>query len=59
LISGHEHKKSPEVYHHLSLENVEHAYQEAVKALEVYSLPFTLPLVTASLYLGLLTGGVE
>jgi len=35
LISGHESRKSLEVYHHLSLENVEAVYQEAVKALEV------------------------
>jgi site-specific recombinase XerD len=35
LISGHESKKSLEVYQHLSLENVEQAYQEAVKTLEV------------------------
>lgn len=35
LISGHESKKSLEVYQHLSLKNVEEAYQEAVKALEV------------------------
>lgn len=35
LISGHESKKSLEVYQHLSLKNVEEAYQEAVKSLEV------------------------
>lgn len=35
LISGHESKKSLEVYQHLSLKNVEQAYQEAVKGLEV------------------------
>jgi len=35
LISGHESKKSLEVYQHLSLGNVAPAYQEAVKALEV------------------------
>lgn len=35
LISGHESKKSLEVYQHLSLRNVEEAYQEAVKSLEV------------------------
>jgi hypothetical protein len=34
-ISGHESKKSLEVYQHLSLKNVEQAYQEAVKTLEV------------------------
>ena len=35
LISGHESKKSLEVYQHLSLKNVEQAYQDAVQALEV------------------------
>jgi site-specific recombinase XerD len=35
LISGHESKKSLEVYQHLSLKNVEQAYQEAVKGLDV------------------------
>jgi hypothetical protein len=30
LISGHESKKSLEVYQHLSLDTVEDAYQEAV-----------------------------
>jgi integrase/recombinase XerD len=35
LISGHESKKGIEVYQHLSLKNVEQAYQEAVKTLEV------------------------
>lgn len=35
LISGHESKKSLEVYQHLSLKSVEQAYQEAVKDLEV------------------------
>ncbi|MCI0338236.1 MAG: tyrosine-type recombinase/integrase [Acidobacteria bacterium] len=35
LISGHESKRSLEVYQHLSLKNVEQAYQEAVKGLEV------------------------
>ncbi len=35
LISGHESKKSLEVYQHLSLKDVEQAYQEAVKTLEV------------------------
>ena len=35
LISGHESKKSLEVYQHLSLKNVEEAYQEAVRSLEV------------------------
>lgn len=33
LISGHESKKSLEVYQHLSLAGVEHAYQEAVRNL--------------------------
>jgi hypothetical protein len=31
LISGHESKKSLEVYQHLSLDAVEEAYQEAVQ----------------------------
>ncbi|MCI0665318.1 MAG: tyrosine-type recombinase/integrase [Acidobacteria bacterium] len=35
LISGHESKKSLEVYQHLSLKNVEQAYQEAVKTMDV------------------------
>ena len=35
LISGHESKKSLEIYQHLSLKNVEQAYQEAVKALSI------------------------
>ncbi len=35
LISGHESKKSLEVYQHLSLKNVDEAYQEAVKSIEV------------------------
>jgi hypothetical protein len=35
LISGHESKKSLEVYQHLSLQDVERAYQDAVKTLEV------------------------
>jgi integrase/recombinase XerD len=35
LISGHESKKSLEVYQHLALETAEHAYQEAVKSLEI------------------------
>jgi site-specific recombinase XerD len=35
LISGHESKKSLEVYQHLSLESVEHAYQEAVQSIGV------------------------
>jgi integrase/recombinase XerD len=35
LISGHESKKSLEVYQHLSLRSVEQAYQDAVKTLEV------------------------
>jgi integrase/recombinase XerD len=33
LISGHESKKSLEVYQHLSLDTVEEAYQEAVQSL--------------------------
>ena len=35
LISGHESKKSLEIYQHLSLKNVEQAYQEAVKTLSI------------------------
>lgn len=35
LISGHESKQSLETYQHLSLQNVEQAYQEAVKAIEI------------------------
>jgi integrase/recombinase XerD len=35
LISGHGSKKSLAIYQHLSLQNVEKAYQDAVKALEV------------------------
>lgn len=35
LISGHGSKKSLEIYQHLSLQNVEQAYQDAVKTLEV------------------------
>ncbi len=35
LISGHESKKSLEVYQHLSLKNVDEAYQEAVKTIDV------------------------
>lgn len=35
LISGHGSKKSLETYQHLSLQNVEKAYQDAVKSLEV------------------------
>ena len=31
LISGHESKKSLEVYQHLVLNTAEHAYQEAVR----------------------------
>jgi integrase len=34
-ISGHESKKSPEVYQHLSLESVDRAYQEAVQSVEI------------------------
>lgn len=33
LISGHESKKSLEVYQHLSLDTVEPAYQKAVESL--------------------------
>jgi integrase/recombinase XerD len=35
LISGHESKKSLEVYQHLSLETVEEAYQEVMKSVGV------------------------
>jgi integrase/recombinase XerD len=35
LISGHESKRSLEIYQHLSLKSVEEAYQEAVKLIEV------------------------
>jgi site-specific recombinase XerD len=35
LISGHESKKSLEIYQHLSLKNVEQDYQEAVKSLVI------------------------
>ena len=35
LISGHESKKSLEIYQHLSLENVEQAYQEAVRSVGI------------------------
>jgi site-specific recombinase XerD len=35
LISGHESKKSLEVYQHLALNTVEHAYQEAVRSISL------------------------
>jgi len=35
LISGHESKKSLEIYQHLSLKNVEQAYQDAVKSMSI------------------------
>jgi site-specific recombinase XerD len=35
LISGHESKKSLEVYQHLSLQSVEQAYQEAVRSVGI------------------------
>jgi site-specific recombinase XerD len=35
LISGHESKKSLEVYQHLSLESVDKAYQDAVQSVGV------------------------
>ena len=35
LISGHESKKSPEVYPHLSLESVDKAYQEAAQTVGI------------------------
>ena len=35
LISGHETKKSLEIYQHLSLESVKNAYQHAVQSVGV------------------------
>jgi hypothetical protein len=35
LISGHESKKSLEIYQHLSLDAVEQAYQEAVQGVSI------------------------
>jgi site-specific recombinase XerD len=35
IISGHESKRSLEIYQHLSLENVDKAYQDAVKTLSI------------------------
>jgi integrase/recombinase XerD len=35
LISGHESKKSLEIYQHLSLGAVEHAYQKAVQGVSI------------------------
>ena len=35
LISGHESKKSLEVYQHLSLESVDKAYQDAVQSVRI------------------------
>jgi integrase/recombinase XerD len=35
LISGHESKKSLEVYQHLSLESVDEAYQDAVQSVGI------------------------
>jgi len=35
LISGHESKKSLEVYQHLALNTVQHAYQEAVRSIGI------------------------
>jgi hypothetical protein len=35
LVSGHESKRSPEVYQHLLLDTVEEAYQEAVQSLRL------------------------
>ena len=35
LISGHESKKSLEIYQHLSLGAVEQAYQEAVQGVSI------------------------
>jgi hypothetical protein len=36
LISGHESKKSLEVYQHLSLESVDKAYQEAAQTVGIW-----------------------
>jgi hypothetical protein len=35
MISGHESKKSLEVYQHLSLESVDKAYQDAVQSVAI------------------------
>jgi integrase/recombinase XerD len=35
LISGHESKKSLELYQHLALHTVEQAYQEAVRSINI------------------------
>ena len=35
LISGHESKKSLEIYQHLSLESVDKAYQDAVQTVGI------------------------
>ena len=35
LISGHESKKSLEIYQHLSLKNVEQSYQDAVRQIRL------------------------
>ena len=35
LLSGHESKKSLEVYQHLSLESVDKAYQDAVQTIGI------------------------
>jgi hypothetical protein len=35
LISGHESKKSLEIYQHLALNTVEQAYQEAVRSMSI------------------------
>jgi integrase/recombinase XerD len=35
LISGHESKKSLEIYQHLALNTVEQAYQEAVRSISI------------------------
>jgi hypothetical protein len=39
LISGHESKKSPEIYQHLSLKSLDKAYQEALRAVGIYRPP--------------------
>ena len=35
LISGHESKKSLELYQHLALHTVERAYQEAIRSITI------------------------
>ena len=45
LISGHESKKSLEVYQHLALNTVEHAYQEAVRSISLWCPPMFLSMM--------------